>query len=674
MRAMKFRRQALAAVVLACLSWGAGSPFAQAVSPSPPFIPSDANWLTVVNYYRAMSGLAPVVDDAALSAGAFNHSCYMLQNGISHDELPGNPGYTVNGDSAGNNGNVAVSSAFNTTARSHIELWMTGPFHAIGVLRPNLQTVGFGKCDNQTTPLWHSGGTLDVLHGLVSAPAPTAPILFPGDGTTTNLDRFIVETPDPLSFCGWTGPAGLPIIAMMPEDVASTPSASVVIGGVSQQVCVLTKLNTTSTASAILAGNNAVIVIPRNPLPAGQVNVSVATASRTVNWNFFVDPAAANGVIPVVQTTPLGAGTAFQPVTPNRVVDTRINQGATRLVGSLQKRIQITGLGTIPSTAKAISANFTVVNPQGSAYLTVWNCDARPVASTLNFAAGEVVPNGASVALDATGGICVYSPVSTDVLVDVNGYFSASGTGFFTPVVPDRLLDSRFRIRSAGRLANGETQVLQIRGLAGVPANATAVALNVTSVLPSVLGFVTVYPCDVARPTVSNLNPAPGAIKPNVVLTPIGADGTICLYTSTSVDLFVDVTGFISPTVSNVFTPTSPFRFTDTRERFQPALNNGKDGATMKAGEVIVIQVAGVRGVATGAKAIAANITVVGGTGTGYITAWPCGPQPSTSNVNFSGQDAVANGAQLPLSATGQLCLYSSAEVHVIMDIAGWWG
>ena len=130
---------------------------------SPPFIPADAAWLTTVNYYRAMAGLPAVAEDAVLSDGATKHSCYMLYNGISHDELPGKQGYTVEGDAAGNNGNVAVSSGFGASARGHIELWMTGPFHAVGVLRPNLKTVGFGKCDLKETPQWHSGATLALF-------------------------------------------------------------------------------------------------------------------------------------------------------------------------------------------------------------------------------------------------------------------------------------------------------------------------------------------------------------------------------------------------------------------------------------------------------------------------------------------------------------------------------
>ena len=669
--ASKFRRPMAALFAGLCMS---GVAIAQA-APTPPFISPDADWLTVVNYYRSMSGLNPVASDAAMSAGAYNHSCYMLQNGISHDETPGSPGYTADGDAAGNNGNVAVSSVFNTTARSHIELWMTGPFHAIGILRPNLQTSGFGKCDNPSTAPWRSGGTLDVLHGLGPNALPTAPILFPGNGATTNLDRFIVETPDPLTFCGWTGAAGLPVIAMMPEDITAQPTGSMTGPNGPMQTCVLSELNTTGTASAILSGNNAVIIIPRAPLETGEYSVALSTTNRNVNWHFYVDPAAALGTTtPVENTTPINSGTAFQPVVPTRLVDTRINQGATKLTGSLSKRIQITGSGLVPADAQAISANFTAVGPAGGGYLTVWNCsDNRPVVSTLNFSGGDVVPNGASVPLDGGGGICVFASATTDLIIDVNGYYATSGSGFFTPLAPERLFDSRSQRRSRGRFGAGETQLLKVTELAGVPANATAVALNVTSVLPSLQGFVTVYPCNVTRPFVSNLNPVPGSVRPNLAMVPVAPDGTICLYSSTAVDLIADVTGYISPTRTTKFVPTSPFRLTDTRDRLRPELNGGKNGESLKAGEILTIQVAGTRGIASNARAVTANLTVVGGAGVGYLTVWPCGTQPSTSNVNFEAQAAIANGAQLPLSATGQLCFYSSADVHVIMDIAGWW-
>ena len=103
---------------------------------------ADDDWLGVVNIYRAMSGVDPVTANADWSAQDQAHSCYMLQNGITHDEVPGNPGYTSGGDIAGNSGNVAVSSSVSASARNHIDLWMTGPFHAIGILRHNLRYRG----------------------------------------------------------------------------------------------------------------------------------------------------------------------------------------------------------------------------------------------------------------------------------------------------------------------------------------------------------------------------------------------------------------------------------------------------------------------------------------------------------------------------------------------------
>jgi uncharacterized protein YkwD len=137
---------------------------ASAVAPAPD------DWLGIVNVYRAQSGLAPVSENPTWSAGARNHSCWMLLNGIAHAETPGTPGYTVEGDQAGRSGNVAVSSNSSATPRSHIDLWMTGPFHAIGLLRSSLQQSAFGLCaspPNPTYTSWKSAATLDVVRGNV---------------------------------------------------------------------------------------------------------------------------------------------------------------------------------------------------------------------------------------------------------------------------------------------------------------------------------------------------------------------------------------------------------------------------------------------------------------------------------------------------------------------------
>lgn len=334
-------------------------------APYPPYIASDSDYLTAVNYYRAMSGLGAVAEDPSLMSGAANHSCYMLSNGISHDEIPGRVGYTVDGDAAGNAANVAVHSDINATTKSFVDLWMTGPFHAIGVLRPNLQRVGYGECRNGSTPTWHSGATLDVLHGLGPKAPQTAPILFPGNGTTTSLYKFVAESPNPISLCRWKAStlAGLPVIAMMPSTIKTRPTATLVgPNGKKVPVCVLTWRNTKGTARAILKQANAVVVVPKAQLATGLQTVTIKFSRRSiVKWSFTVDPSAATAVISPQSTSAIDpASMGWEPITPARFVDSRSTIGATMLMANTIKRVRLTDRLGVPAGALAVSGTISV--------------------------------------------------------------------------------------------------------------------------------------------------------------------------------------------------------------------------------------------------------------------------------------------------------------------------
>jgi hypothetical protein len=79
-----------------------------------------------------------------------------------------------------------------------------------------------------------------------------------------------------------------------------------------------------------------------------------------------------------------------------------------------------------------------------------------------------------------------------------------------------------------------------------IPADAVAAAINVTSVDSPGAGYVTVWPCGVDRPLVSTLNFGPGAIRANGAIAPLGAGGTLCLYSHTPTDVVVDVVGWFT--------------------------------------------------------------------------------------------------------------------------------
>ena len=78
----------------------------------------------------------------------------------------------------------------------------------------------------------------------------------------------------------------------------------------------------------------------------------------------------------------------------------------------------------------------------------------------------------------------------------------------------------------------------------------------------------------------------------------------------------------------------------------------------------------------SGATAVVVNLTVVGATATGHLTAWPTGQtQPTTSNVNFGPGRVGANQAVLPLGPDGRIAVVvAAATAHLVIDVQGWFG
>jgi len=629
----------------------------------------DGDWLGLVNTYRSMSGLAPVAANPEWAGGTQAHSCYMILNDIAHDEIPGLPGYTPEGDLAGNSGNVAVSGSTSADAGSHINLWMTGPFHAIGILRHNLARTAYGECEDEAGARWKSAATLDVLRGIdPSRLRPANPIVFPGDGATVPLDRFIVESPNPMSLCGWTGEAGLPLIAMMPSRVTGATSTLQGPDG-PIETCTLHAGNTTGTARAILNADNAIVVMPRVRLADGQYHVEVTSDGGAASWNFTVDvgaPLQAGPPPPLEPTTPTADVARFMPSTPHRRVDTRIGQGAHRLGANTVTRIEIAD-----RDVAAISANFVSVDPSAVGFLTAYNCTtAVPNVSTIGYSPGRAIANQAIVPLDE-GALCLYSSSAVDVVVDVNGEYRGDDGAGFVPVTPRRLYDTA----ANSPFAPGEERSITVAGNGAAPANAKAVALNVTAVAPDAHGYVQVYPC--GAPTageISTINYAPGDFRPNSVVVPVDASGNICIRTLTTSGVIVDFTGYFVSAGGLAFQALDPVRMFDSRST-SPELNPLTGGARAPAGYVVRIPIAGVRGVPAGAEAVSVNLTATGATEGSYLSAFPCGESlPASSNVNITpAQPAASNGAMIQLGTEGALCVFTLNPVHVIVDVNGVW-
>jgi hypothetical protein len=224
-------------------------------------------------------------------------------------------------------------------------------------------------------------------------------------------------------------------------------------------------------------------------------------------------------------------GLGFVPVAPERLQDTR--SGAPLAAATVRRLVEpLAG----PATLSVVA-----VDPQGAGFLTLWPCDEPlPPTSNLNFEAGEVA--AASVTVDTSrGGVCAWSNVETDVVVDVTGVWTADGLAV-QGVSPSRLLDTRTgEGRTRGRVKPGQVVEVDLGGLPGWPADGQGAALVLTVTQPTEPGFLQVWPCDQARPDTSASNFAPGQTVAVSALLGAGTTRSVCLSASASLHLVVDL-------------------------------------------------------------------------------------------------------------------------------------
>lgn len=351
----------------------------------------------------------------------------------------------------------------------------------------------------------------------------------------------------------------------------------------------------------------------------------------------------------------------FRPVTPDRASDTRFTAfGALPLLPGEARAARIVGYGGVPADAVAVALNITVTAPTTNGFITVYPADLpRPNVSNLNFVAGQTVANMVTTAVSPDGDIMVYNgsaAATVHVIVDVTGWYS----GGFRPVEPTRAVDTRV---TAQPLGNGEDRVVMLRGIAGIPANAKGVVINVTTVSPQNSGFLTVYPDGSARPVASNANFIPGLNVANMVTVGLGSSGAIRVYGfGSETDFIIDVSGWFD----DGFRPLTPQRIADTR--------GNSCGGRMGPGETRFIQVAGRGGVPANAGAVAMTVTAVGASTNTFLTIWPTGTtRPNTSNLNTIGGN-VPNVVATGLGSDGRVALYNaSGTVDVLIDVTGWY-
>jgi len=454
-------------------------------------------------------------------------------------------------------------------------------------------------------------------------------------------------------------------------------------------------------------------------------------AVALVGASTVVVVATSSPVAPVAaQTSALGAGGEYHPLAPARIFDSRTAVNDSAPLGlkptspqGMTFNVDILGQGGIPAEVGgvntqvlAVVANVTVVGSTLDGFLSMYPTGAAPGESSLvNFAPREAVPNLAVLGI-GTGGQSTISLVTPQgvgtahVLIDVFGWISTSqyadtadSGARFRPIPPSRLLDTRSAPVPAGwptgkPIGTMDQLTLQVRGANGVvpdSANVTGVMVNITAAnnapgnQPTFLAVTPTATPPGVEPATSVTNVAPGQVKANMAIVPVGDDGTIRIFNrSGATNVIVDVLGYLergadaTSRTGRVIPLDAPFRAFDTRQAAfanTPLGFGTKEEWSFKS----FAESVSLNGVAIGAQsALIGNLTGTGLTPlrpgqpvSTYMTVYPGnGAPPNSSNINVTPGRSVPNMSLLSYGTVGADQYAISAfnfdgSIHYLLDV-----
>jgi hypothetical protein len=292
----------------------------------------------------------------------------------------------------------------------------------------------------------------------------------------------------------------------------------------------------------------------------------------------------------------------------------------------------------------------------------------------MNSLDGRIKANAAIVAAGTGGAVSVFVNNTSNVLIDVDGYFSlpTASTKAFYPLTPCRVVDTR---EPDGALAGPFLSANQERDFPVVQSpcippgvRADAYSLNITAVPHpdgQRLGFLTDWPAGDPQPSVSTLNNPTGTIVANAAIVPVNMSGSVAVFPNNDTDLLIDINGYFAP--PNVgglsLYTTTPCRVIDTRQQ--------GSGQPFQGELTVPVESSACAPPGT-AKAYVFNATVVPPGPLGFLTLWADGQtQPSTSTLNAKDGAITSNMAIVP-TLNGSIDAYANGLTQLLLDISSY--
>ena len=384
---------------------------------------------------------------------------------------------------------------------------------------------------------------------------------------------------------------------------------------------------------------------------------------RPVITNAPGDTTLAQLALDIHNTAP--AGNAYQGLYQLRV----LTQGNLKwwaadiqIIGTTWTQVYPTTSSTVPgtptigtATAGNASATVTFTAPAGNggAAITGYTATANPGGATGAISGAAAAPITVPGLMNGTSYIFTVHATNS-----VGNSPESASTNAVIPTAPS---GSTFTALATTRIFDasvGTTAVpVTVGGVGGVPADATAVAVNVEVFAPSQAGYLRVTPFG-SDPAVAVQEFKAGQAISNLVVVKV-VSGKIQAKVSTgSARVLMDVAGYYSSSTSGSTLTALP-----TARIFDATV-----GTTPSA-----VTIVGVGGVPSNATAVVVNVEVFAPSQAGYLRVTPFGSDPSVAVQEFGAGEAISNLVVVKVVGGKIQAKVSAGSARVLMDVAGYY-
>ncbi|MFR9774591.1 hypothetical protein ACL02O_00835 [Micromonospora sp. MS34] len=384
---------------------------------------------------------------------------------------------------------------------------------------------------------------------------------------------------------------------------------------------------------------------------------------------------------------------AYYTLAPARLMDTREGLGAPKAKIGPQSKVdlQVTGRGGVPTSGVgAVVLNVTITGPTSDSFVTAYPAgEARPDASSVNFAKGWLGSNNVTVKIGAGGQVSIYNRNGyTDVVVDVVGFYALDNSmvdrngGQYEWFPPSRVFDTR--TDPEGKPAAKDILEYSLDFGPEYNPHIKTLVFNLTAVSPTAAGYLTAWSGATSRPVSSTVNYGANVNVPNLAFV----ETTPCtgtepyqwctpgapkfkIYTHASAHIVVDLVGDVDDGYSEWgmrFSPMSPTRIVDSR------INQGIVGAVGPGATAKVTAPSEI--LTPDTDTLVMNVTAVKPTNNTVLIVWPADfdglPKPGTSNLNPYANQIVSNAVLGVIGPNNQFNVYNhSGSTNVVADVVG---